>query len=136
MELISNKINFPAILLLVSSISLIASLDSASAQTVSAPDPITDLIAIPGNGEVHLSWSSSYDNGSPIKSYTIIRWETGSDVFTTFPNLGTTTAATAKFTIPQWIKTNTGWWSEGKISDAEYVQAIEYLLNQGIIRIR
>jgi titin len=43
---------------------------------------------------------------------------------------------TAKFTIPQWIKTNAGWWSEGKISDAEYVQAIEYLINQGIIRIR
>lgn len=92
----SIKFNFLAIILLISGISLIASLDNvAFAQTASAPEPITDLIAIPGNGEIHLSWSAPDDNGSAITSYKIIRWETGSDVFTTFPNLGTTTQAIA-----------------------------------------
>ncbi|MBT8251655.1 MAG: fibronectin type III domain-containing protein, partial [Nitrosopumilus sp.] len=41
-----------------------------------------------------------------------------------------------KFVIPQWVKTNAGWWAEGKISDIEYVQAIEYLINQGIVKIK
>jgi hypothetical protein len=41
-----------------------------------------------------------------------------------------------KFVIPSWIKVNAGWWAEGKISDAEYVQAIEYLINQKIIKIK
>lgn len=65
------------------------------AQTMSSPEAVTDLIAIPGNGEIHLSWSAPDNNGSPIASYKIIRWETGSDVFTTFPNLSTTTQAIA-----------------------------------------
>ncbi|MDH3516651.1 MAG: fibronectin type III domain-containing protein [Nitrosopumilus sp.] len=80
----------------MSSISLIISQDNEIfAQTSSVPEPITDLIAIPGNGEVSLSWTAPYNNGSPIISYKIIQWETGSDVFTTFPNLSTTTQATA-----------------------------------------
>lgn len=73
--------------------------NSASAQTeitsVSKPDAITNLIAIPENGQIHLSWSAPENNGSPIISYKIIRWETGSDVFTTFPNLSTNTEAIA-----------------------------------------
>jgi len=89
----SNKIIFLAF---VFGISLIVSLGStAFAQTASSPEPITDLIAIPGNGEIHLLWTAPDDNGSPIISYKIIRWETGSNVFTTFPNLGTSTQAFA-----------------------------------------
>ncbi|QLH03340.1 fibronectin type III domain-containing protein [Nitrosopumilus cobalaminigenes] len=91
-----NKFYFLAISLTIFSFSLIVSHDNfAFAQTPSVPETITDLIAIPGNGEIHLSWSAPDNNGSPIISYKIIRWETGSDVFTTFPNLSTTTTAVA-----------------------------------------
>ena len=66
----------------------------AFAQTVlSAPNAIADLIAVPGKGQVHLTWSAPENNGSLITSYKIIQWETGSDVFTTFPNLSTNTEA-------------------------------------------
>ena len=93
MGLFSNKIIFLA---LIFSVSLVISLESvAFAQTASAPEQITNLIAIPGNGEVHLSWTAPDNNGSPITSYKIIRWETGSNVFTTFPNIGTSTQAIA-----------------------------------------
>ncbi|EIJ66419.1 fibronectin type III domain protein [Candidatus Nitrosopumilus salaria BD31] len=78
------------------SISLIISHDNEIfAQTPSTPEAVTDLIAIPGNGEIHLSWSEPDNNGADIISYKVIRWETGSDVFTTFPNLGTSTQAIA-----------------------------------------
>jgi len=38
--------------------------------------------------------------------------------------------------IPQWVKNNAEWWAQGLISDSEYAQAIEYLINQGIIKIK
>ncbi len=91
-----NKGLFVFTVLIALSLSLVYdNLDDSFAQTASAPDAITDLIAIPANGEIHLSWSAPANNGSPIVSYKIIRWETGSDVFTTFPNLSTTTQAIA-----------------------------------------
>jgi len=81
---------------LIFSVFMIMSFDNVVfAQTESAPEPITDLIAIPNNEEIHLSWTASDDNGSPITSYKIIKWQTGSNVFTTFPNLSIVTDATA-----------------------------------------
>ena len=40
-----------------------------------------------------------------------------------------------KIQIPNWIKVNAKWWAEGKISDSDFVQGIEHLIKQGMIRI-
>ena len=37
--------------------------------------------------------------------------------------------------IPAWIKSNAKWWSEGQISDSDFVQGIQYLIKQEIIKI-
>ncbi len=37
--------------------------------------------------------------------------------------------------IPDWIKNNAKWWSEGSISDSDYVESLEYLINNGIIDV-
>src|SRR3970282_2584702 len=37
--------------------------------------------------------------------------------------------------IPNWIKNSAGWWSEGLISDSEFMDAIEYLIEKGTIQI-
>ncbi|HSB84603.1 MAG TPA: peptidase [Nitrosarchaeum sp.] len=37
--------------------------------------------------------------------------------------------------IPSWIKNNAGWWKEGKIDDNSFVQGIQYLIKQGIMKI-
>ncbi len=39
------------------------------------------------------------------------------------------------YEIPSWIKTNAGWWSDGLISDSDYVEGIQWLIENGIIRI-
>ena len=39
-------------------------------------------------------------------------------------------------TIPTWIKTTAQWWAEGKISNLEYTKAIEWLINEGIIKLK
>ncbi|MGI0076283.1 MAG: hypothetical protein ACREAU_02605 [Nitrosopumilaceae archaeon] len=37
--------------------------------------------------------------------------------------------------IPEWIKNNAKWWSEGSISEGEYLKSLEYLITKGIINI-
>jgi hypothetical protein len=35
--------------------------------------------------------------------------------------------------VPDWVKTTAGWWAEGKISEQEYLNSIEFLIEQQII---
>ena len=37
--------------------------------------------------------------------------------------------------IPQWIKNNAGWWSDGTISDLDFLNGIEYLIQNDIMKI-
>lgn len=37
--------------------------------------------------------------------------------------------------IPQWIRDNAGWWSEGLISDQDYINGLQYLISEGILKI-
>lgn len=37
--------------------------------------------------------------------------------------------------IPSWIRNDAGWWADGKISDTDFVNAMYYLLDKGIIRL-
>jgi hypothetical protein len=41
----------------------------------------------------------------------------------------------ATIIIPQWIKNNAGWWAEGQIDDASFVQGIQYLIQKEIMKI-
>jgi len=37
--------------------------------------------------------------------------------------------------IPAWIQNNAKWWSEGSIGDSDFVTGIQFLINQGIMKI-
>ncbi len=37
--------------------------------------------------------------------------------------------------IPQWIKNTARWWSQGAVSDSEFVQGTQYLIRQGIMQV-
>jgi hypothetical protein len=37
--------------------------------------------------------------------------------------------------IPEWIKNNAGWWKAGSIDDNSFVQGIQYLIKEGIMKI-
>ena len=37
--------------------------------------------------------------------------------------------------IPQWIKNNAKWWSSDSVSDSEFIDGIEYLIEEGLITI-
>ena len=38
-------------------------------------------------------------------------------------------------TIPDWIKNNAGWWSDGKIPDESFVSGLQWLISNGIMKI-
>jgi len=46
-----------------------------------------------------------------------------------------TPGALMESNVPDWIKTNANWWSQGQITDAEFTTGIQYLIAQGIIII-
>jgi len=37
--------------------------------------------------------------------------------------------------IPSWIKNNAEWWSQGLISDDDFVKGLQYLVEQGVIQV-
>jgi len=38
--------------------------------------------------------------------------------------------------VPEWIKNNAKWWTEGKISEQEYLDAIKFLIDNQIIKVK
>ena len=38
--------------------------------------------------------------------------------------------------IPDWIKTNAGWWADGQIPDSAFIDGIEYLIKQEVIVVQ
>ncbi len=45
------------------------------------------------------------------------------------------TASATDSSVPEWVKNNAKWWSEGSISESEYVTSLEFLITEGIIQI-
>ncbi len=37
--------------------------------------------------------------------------------------------------VPDWIKNNAKWWVEGLITEGEYMRALQYLIDEGILQI-
>ena len=37
--------------------------------------------------------------------------------------------------IPDWIKSNAGWWANGLIDDNSFVQGIQFLIKEGLMKI-
>ena len=37
--------------------------------------------------------------------------------------------------IPEWIKSNAGWWAAGEIDDETFVGALQYLIESGVLRV-
>ena len=50
-------------------------------------------------------------------------WEYSSDV------------VKSEYDIPQWLRDNAKWWSEGLITDKDYISGIQYLISQGVLKV-
>jgi len=50
-------------------------------------------------------------------------------------NIGKINLDSSSVVIPQWVKNNAGWWADGQIDDTAFVQGIQYLIKNEIIKI-
>ena len=48
---------------------------------------------------------------------------------------GVSDTVTSEESVPDWVKSNAGWWADGTISDGEFVNGIQYLIKTGLISI-
>jgi len=48
----------------------------------------------------------------------------------------TTPPVSEKAQIQPWIKTSVGYWADGVSSDDEFINAIQFLIKEGIMRIQ
>ena len=39
------------------------------------------------------------------------------------------------YEIPDWIRNNAKWWADGLITDQDYIQGLQYLISQGILKV-
>lgn len=42
---------------------------------------------------------------------------------------------TTESDIPQWLRDNAKWWSEGLITDQDYLSGLQYLISQGVLKV-
>ncbi len=47
--------------------------------------------------------------------------------------VGSITSFASAEEVPAWVKNNAGWWADGTISESEFVQGIQFLIEDGII---
>jgi hypothetical protein len=63
----------------------------------------------------------------------------GSGIIEIGPNLGKTVTTTPEVqspaVIPAWIKNNAGWWADGSIDDSSFVQGIQFLIKEDVLKI-
>ena len=52
-------------------------------------------------------------------------------VVATFPLV----ASAQSDSVPSWIKNTAGWWADDQISETEFVNSMEYLIDSGIIHL-
>lgn len=72
-----------------------------------------------------------------IEEHEVIEDETEeilqSEIVDTLPPIST--ASELGIVLPDWIKKNAEWWSSGQITDIDFADGIEYMINQGYIKI-
>ena len=49
------------------------------------------------------------------------------------PEMDNSSSVDAK--IPDWIKNNAGWWADGQIDDSSFVEGIQFLIKEGLMKL-
>ena len=50
-------------------------------------------------------------------------------------NASNTAAQSQNIVIPSWVKKNAGYWATGQLGDSDFVSGVQYLIQQGIMKI-
>ncbi|HJW20102.1 MAG TPA: hypothetical protein VJ571_06055 [Candidatus Nitrosotalea sp.] len=50
-------------------------------------------------------------------------------------SLGTNSSASNATSIPSWVKSNAKFWSQGQVADSDFIQGLQYLIQNGMIKV-
>ena len=96
---------------------------------VTNPDRVTQELSIPVLESGAYSTTISLDHNSPLGKYEIVAYHGNTQIRSSEFYLVKSAA------IPAWIKSAAHWWIEGKISDQEFLDGLDYLIKNNIIII-
>jgi len=109
--------------------------------------PIRDsdyTITLLQSGQVIFSEDRFAKIGADFTDYTFSEEQTGLTVlrFSNISGSGQQTefafvvgSQTTASQVPEWVKNNAGWWADGQIPDSAFIDGIEFLIKEGIIKI-
>jgi hypothetical protein len=84
--------------------------------------------------EFNFKSAGKYKMTLAIFSHGLDNLQTFSGISSTSFDIGSG-SGTGSNQIPSWIKNNAGWWADGSIDDNSFVQGIQYLIKEGIMKI-
>ena len=109
------------------------------------PDPTTYQIVVEVDGilfqpippetatfTINLGGASASTNSTSSSTSTSSNSTASSS---TSSNSTTSSQLSGTLVIPSWIKNNAKWWSEGQVRDSDFVKGIQYLIQQGIMKV-
>jgi len=90
----------------------------------------TRIIDAPSEGKYSIQLGLIGSGGVDYEKYLFKEFE-----FEIIKHMSTNTTMAPKSPIPQWIKNNAGWWADGSIDDNSFIQGIQFLIKEGIMKI-
>ncbi len=92
------------------------------------------------NGNFILSWGSEIGEEGELDAPTGLAIDTLNNIYVVDKNQGTiqkfaTNNAGGEVTLPNWVKKNAVWWSEGALDKSDFILAIKYIAKQGLIQM-
>jgi len=96
--------------------------------TIQKPDTTTDEISVHGKKTGEFTARITIRDGWPLGVYLV-------NVTYKDKALGTVSFVLNEIEIPNWIKNNARWWSEGTIGDSDFTTGIQYMIKENIMVI-
>ncbi|MHB8601257.1 MAG: NHL repeat-containing protein [Nitrosotalea sp.] len=91
------------------------------------------------NGNFILSWGSAIDEVDEFDAPVGLAIDSLNDIYVVDKNQGTVqkfaTNNIAGTVLPNWVKKNSMWWSEGALDKSDFTLAVKYIIKQGLIQI-
>jgi len=108
---------------------------------ITTPDDTKETAAIMATNRGHFEYIMQFNSQSLIGKYDVlviykdemIQKNSIELVKAQFSN--SDTQSITKNQIPEWVKNNVKWWSEGQIDDVTFIQGIQFLIKEGIMTI-
>ncbi len=107
--------------------------DPLNREIISAEGIDVQRILVPSQGKIRLDvviFGTGLDYDPKYAGIGTLFIETGSG-----SSYVTTSPMSEKTQIPSWIKSNAGWWADGSIDDSTFVQGIQFLIEENILKI-